>query len=111
MQHRPLQHWLMKSEPGVFGIEHLQNMPEQRDHWDGIRNYQARNFMRDQMSLGDPQASPEPWRWSVPPTRISPHGTQQVITLTQKAALRIHAGSWLMCNFAPGSNGLYAFRK
>jgi len=44
----------MKSEPDVFGITHLQNMPDQRDHWDGIRNYQARNFMRDQMSVGDP---------------------------------------------------------
>ena len=53
MQPQPLQYWLMKSEPNVFGIEHLQNMPEQRDRWDGIRNYQARNFMRDQMSMGD----------------------------------------------------------
>jgi len=49
-----MKYWLMKSEPDVFGIEHLQKMPDQRDHWDGIRNYQARNFMRDQMAVGDP---------------------------------------------------------
>ncbi len=48
-----MQYWLMKSEPNVFGIKHLQNMPGQRDHWDGIRNYQARNYMRDQMALND----------------------------------------------------------
>lgn len=45
--------WLMKSEPDVFGIEHLQKMPQQTEHWDGVRNYQARNFMRDQMKKGD----------------------------------------------------------
>jgi predicted RNA-binding protein with PUA-like domain len=43
----------MKSEPDVFGIEHLQKMPKQTEHWDGVRNYQARNFMRDQMRVGD----------------------------------------------------------
>ncbi len=45
--------WLIKSEPDVFGIEHLQKMPKQTEHWDGVRNYQARNFMRDQMKKGD----------------------------------------------------------
>lgn len=48
-----MAYWLMKSEPDVFGIEHLKAMPEQTDHWDGIRNYQARNFMRDDMQKGD----------------------------------------------------------
>jgi predicted RNA-binding protein with PUA-like domain len=43
----------MKSEPDVFGIDHLAAMPEQTDHWDGVRNYQARNMMRDEMRRGD----------------------------------------------------------
>ncbi len=43
----------MKSEPDVFGIEHLQKMPNKTDHWDGVRNYQARNMMRDEMKQGD----------------------------------------------------------
>ena len=45
--------WLMKSEPDVFGIEHLEQMPEKTEHWDGVRNYQARNYMRDEMKQGD----------------------------------------------------------
>ena len=48
-----MRYWLMKSEPDVFGIEHLIKMPKQTEHWDGIRNYQARNFMRDEMQVGD----------------------------------------------------------
>jgi len=43
-------YWLMKSEPDVYGIDHLQR--EQTTLWDGIRNYQARNFMRT-MAIGD----------------------------------------------------------
>ncbi len=43
----------MKSEPSVSGIEHLKAMPKQRDHWEGVRNYQARNMMRDEMKVGD----------------------------------------------------------
>lgn len=45
--------WLFKSEPDVFGIDDLAAQPDQTDHWDGVRNYQARNFMRDGMSVGD----------------------------------------------------------
>ena len=45
--------WLFKSEPDVFGIEDLASQPEQMDHWDGVRNYQARNFMRDRMKKGE----------------------------------------------------------
>lgn len=48
-----MNYWLMKSEPDVFGIQHLKAMPDQTDHWDGVRNYQARNMMRDQMKAGD----------------------------------------------------------
>ena len=51
-----MRYWLMKSEPSVFTIEELENTPTQTVDWiptKGIRNYQARNFMRDDMSLGD----------------------------------------------------------
>jgi len=48
-----MNHWLMKSEPDVFGIEHLAAAPDKTAAWWGVRNYQARNFMRDQMKLGD----------------------------------------------------------
>lgn len=47
------RYWLLKSEPSCFSIEDLQNMPHQTSPWDGIRNYQARNFMRHDMSIGD----------------------------------------------------------
>ena len=48
-----MNYWLMKSEPDVFGIEHLKKLPKQTDSWDGVRNYQARNMMRDEMKKGD----------------------------------------------------------
>ena len=48
-----MNYWLMKSEPDVFGIDHLKAMPGRTEHWDGVRNYQARNMMRDQMKKGD----------------------------------------------------------
>lgn len=48
-----MQYWLMKTEPNVFSFEDLKSRPKQTEPWDGIRNYQARNFMRDQMRPGD----------------------------------------------------------
>lgn len=48
-----MNYWLMKSEPDVFGIDDLKQRPRQTEHWDGVRNYQARNMMRDQMRVGD----------------------------------------------------------
>jgi predicted RNA-binding protein with PUA-like domain len=48
-----MNYWLMKSEPDVFGIDHLERRPNQTEPWDGVRNYQARNMMRDQMQAGD----------------------------------------------------------
>jgi predicted RNA-binding protein with PUA-like domain len=45
--------WLMKSEPSEFSITDLNNSPNQTEHWDGVRNYQARNFMRDKMQIKD----------------------------------------------------------
>jgi predicted RNA-binding protein with PUA-like domain len=43
----------MKSEPDAFSIDDLAAMPKKTEHWDGVRNYQARNMMRDQMKKGD----------------------------------------------------------
>jgi predicted RNA-binding protein with PUA-like domain len=48
-----MNYWLMKSEPGVFGIDDLAGAPGKTAAWWGVRNYQARNFMRDQMLVGD----------------------------------------------------------
>ena len=48
-----MRYWLLKSEPDVFSLEDLKNSPNQTEPWDGIRNYQARNLMRDEMKVGD----------------------------------------------------------
>ena len=48
-----MNYWLMKSEPEEFSIDDLRQRPGRREPWDGVRNYQARNMMRDQMSRGD----------------------------------------------------------
>ena len=48
-----MQYWLMKSGPDEFGIDDLKSAPKRTEHWDGVRNYQARNFMRDEMKKGD----------------------------------------------------------
>ncbi|ANE55585.1 EVE domain-containing protein [Methylomonas sp. DH-1] len=48
-----MRYWLMKSEPETFGIDDLCARPQQTEHWDGVRNYQARNMMRDEMKIGD----------------------------------------------------------
>ncbi len=48
----PVSYWLMKSEPATFSVDDLASAPKQTEHWDGVRNYQARNFMRA-MKRGD----------------------------------------------------------
>ncbi len=48
-----MKYWLMKSEPTVFSIDDLAKSPKKTTYWDGVRNYQARNFMRDEMKIGD----------------------------------------------------------
>jgi predicted RNA-binding protein with PUA-like domain len=48
-----MKYWLMKSEPDDFSLEDLSKRPKQLEPWTGVRNYQARNFMRDEMSVGD----------------------------------------------------------
>jgi predicted RNA-binding protein with PUA-like domain len=48
-----MRYWLMKSEPDEFSIDDLAGAPNRTTPWSGVRNYQARNFMRDQMRRGD----------------------------------------------------------
>ena len=47
------RYWLVKSEPGTFSFDDLLKRPDRTTHWDGVRNYTARTFMRDGMKLGD----------------------------------------------------------
>ena len=64
------RYWLMKSEPGVFSIDDLARAKDGTTRWDGVRNYQARNLLRDEIAVGDgvlfyhssadPPASPAP---------------------------------------------------
>lgn len=49
----PSRHWLMKSEPDVFSLDDLIGLPSQTTFWEGVRNYQARNFMVNEMAVGD----------------------------------------------------------
>lgn len=48
-----MNYWLMKSEPDEFSIDDLANAPGGKARWDGVRNYQARNMLRDQVAVGD----------------------------------------------------------
>ena len=48
-----MKYWLMKTEPSEFSIQDLAKAKKKTTHWDGVRNYQARNFMRDDMRIGD----------------------------------------------------------
>jgi len=48
-----LKHWLLKTEPMVYGLDHLRAAPRQTTAWDGVRNYQARNLLRDELQKGD----------------------------------------------------------
>lgn len=47
------RYWLLKSDPDEFGLRELENSPDQTTEWDGVRNYQARNFLRSKMRVGD----------------------------------------------------------
>lgn len=48
-----MNYWLFKNEPEDFSVDDLADAPGQTTYWDGVRNYQARNFMRDDMRVGD----------------------------------------------------------
>jgi predicted RNA-binding protein with PUA-like domain len=48
-----MNYWLLKTEPDTFSAEHLARLPRRTTSWDGVRNYQARNYLRDSMKVGD----------------------------------------------------------
>jgi predicted RNA-binding protein with PUA-like domain len=48
-----MNHWLFKTEPGCFSFDDLKIRPTMMESWDGVRNYQARNFLRDTIKSGD----------------------------------------------------------
>jgi predicted RNA-binding protein with PUA-like domain len=48
-----MNYWLMKSEPSCFSLDDLQQAPNSISPWDGVRNYQARNLLRDAIKIGD----------------------------------------------------------
>lgn len=48
-----MNYWLFKTEPGCFSFEDLKNCPQMTEQWDGVRNFQARNFLRDSIKAGD----------------------------------------------------------
>lgn len=50
---KEMNYWLMKTEPEVYSIDDLKKAKNKTGHWDGVRNYQARNMMRDDMQKGD----------------------------------------------------------
>jgi predicted RNA-binding protein with PUA-like domain len=51
--HKDRQYWLLKSDAETFSWDDLWNTPNRTTHWDGVRNFQARNYMRDEMKKGD----------------------------------------------------------
>jgi len=97
-----VNYWLIKSEPEAFSIDDLKNAPGKREHWDGIRNYQARNYLRDDMQKGDQvffiipvalnralSASVKSYRRPIPITRPS---TLKASTSMREARLKIRGG-------------------
>lgn len=48
-----MRHWLFKTEPDVFSFDDLKSRPRKTEPWNGVRNYQVRNFIRDDMNIGD----------------------------------------------------------
>jgi len=106
-----MNYWLMKTEPSTFGIDHLARKPKKTAMWDGVRNYQARNMLRDDFKKGD-QAFLYHSSCEVPGVAASsksyapriptpPPSTRSMTTTTKAAIRKIRAGLWSTCN----SNG------
>jgi len=70
------KYWLLKTEPTSYSIHDLANEPTQSTHWDGVRNYQARNTLRDDIKLGD--------RVLVYHSNANPPGVAGVAVVTQE---------------------------
>ncbi len=102
-----MNHWLLKSEPDVFGIDDLARAPKRTTGWEGVRNYQARNMLRDDFRKGDRaffitrvvrfRASPASSRWCARriPTRRS--SIRRASTTTPRARANTRAGSASTC--------------
>ena len=120
-----MRHWLMKSEPDEMSIDDLARAPKKSTAWFGVRNYQARNYMRDDMQLGDlaffyhsscPQpgiagiveitqkAYPDATQFErkspyfdAKATRDAPRWFNVEVTLREKILLGPYRGTWFMC--------------
>ena len=97
------RYWLMKSEPRAFSIEDLEKSPKQTTCWDGVRNYQARNFMRA-MAVGDRVfftivvSNRRLW-WGLrrscgQPIPMRRSSTRPATTMTQPVFPLLHDGIW-----------------
>src|SRR5256885_7822948 len=99
-----MRYWLMKTEPGTFGLEHLAAAPRSTTAWDGVRNFQARNMLRDEVRRGD-QAFLYHSSCALPgivavmqivsrATPIPPPSIASTTTTIATAIRAIRAGSW-----------------
>ncbi len=103
-----MNYWLMKSEPDVFGIDHLARAPGRKSGWDGVRNYQARNMLRDDFAVGDraffhsfelrdARNLRDDRRSSARATRTRASSTARASTTTRAATPRTRAGTRSRC--------------
>ena len=99
----------MKTEPSTFGIDDLEHAPDQTTSWEGVRNYQARNMLRDDMAVGDlallyHSSCPEPGIAGVDGggahglSGCLPHGSGAARTTMRKALKTSHFGTQWMCD-------------
>ena len=116
-----MAYWLFKSEPGCFSIDDLKNRPAMTEHWDGVRNYQARNYLRDQVKVGDQvffyhSNIPEPGvvglaevvREGYPD---SPPSILQASTSTRSLLQEILSGTWWMSATSRHSPGRSRWKR
>ena len=98
-----VRYWLMKSEPHVYPFSQL--VEDGSTHWDGVRNYQARNMMRDDLKLGDmvlfyhsntkPLMWPESHVYAVKGIQTTPPGTLKANTMMRNHHQITQGGLWL----------------
>ena len=99
-----MKYWLLKSEPESFSLNDLKRAPRATTCWDGVRNYQARNMLRDEMKRGDLASfitrvasclalsgSSKSFARGI---RITPHSIPTIITSMPAATPQHRAGSW-----------------
>jgi predicted RNA-binding protein with PUA-like domain len=99
-----VRYWLMKSEPDEFSIDDLVRRPKKTTPWFGVRNYQARNFMRDDMRVGDGvlfyhSSCPSPASRASPKVASSPYPDasqfdRRAPTTTRRRSATSRAGCW-----------------